>query len=97
VAAGVESGVEVQDHDLEGKGENPLPHEHDLKQDETVHPTGYGDTDTGTVKEHAGLLNQLSTLAQTSFLGVFQLSPLGHIASFRRPPDGRPGGREKMI
>lgn len=68
MVVGIEARVEVQGHDLEGKGDDGLPDPQAPEQHEGVHAAGDGHAHAAAGPEHAGLVYGLAHLFDAVFL-----------------------------
>ena len=85
MALRIETGIEMDGHDLETEGHDALPDMQGLEQHEAVHPAGNGHADAATGPDHAGLLHGLAGALDADLLriGAFfahmSSCPAGHV------------------
>ena len=97
MALRIETGVEMDGHDLETEGHDALPDVQGLEQHEAVHPAGNGHADAAAGPDHACPLHGLAGALDADLLriGAFfahmSSCPAGHVlcCSGRRAGQGR--------
>ncbi len=93
----IESGIDVQGHQLHGKGKPDAVQEHDLQQEKTVHSPGNGDADPGPGPQHPVAVHELSRLGQAGLLRVGQLFSSRHNSCIAISEWDRTGSRYWIV
>ncbi len=79
VARGVEAGVHMQGHELDGEGQDGPADEERLHEHEAVHAAGHGHADARAGSGHARRLHQLAHGAHAFFLREGKFAETGHV------------------